>query len=214
MPTRIRRAIVDDTHKLIYVEIAKAACSSIKFAIGESLGMPEPAIDDWLCGAVPDVNLGDERYRGHFKFTFVRNPWDRAVSCYVEKFYDPLPGSDFAEQWANPLARALGKDHVSFEDFLEHIGGQSDDVSDIHWKSQYTTAFDDSGQPVCDFVGRFEQLDRDFAEVCRTVGIATQLPHKNRLLHRKPYREYYNDDLRQLVERRYANDIRAFNYSF
>jgi hypothetical protein len=64
-----------------------------------------------------------------------------------------------------------------------------------------------------DFVGYFETLSQDFATVCDRIGVAPPLPRHNRSNH-SDYRQFYTDDLRELVARRLAKDIEFLGYEF
>jgi hypothetical protein len=210
----LKRAIVFETHRFIYVEIAKAACSSIKHSLGKALSIAPEVVEEWKNGNLTTVDLADPRYAGYFKFTFVRNPWDRAVSCYENKFNDPDPNARASRRLAAPLAQKLGVSKVSFEQFVQYISQQPDEASDVHWKSQTSSLFDGESRLLVDYVGRFENIGSDFQHVCSVVGLDAKLAHILRTRHRKPYRDYYSDITRELVRARYADDISAFSYSF
>jgi hypothetical protein len=64
-----------------------------------------------------------------------------------------------------------------------------------------------------DFVGRFEALERDFATVCRRIGIDPSLPHINRSTHRD-FRDYYTPRTKAMVAEAYSADIERFGYEF
>jgi len=72
---------------------------------------------------------------------------------------------------------------------------------------------DGDGKPIVDFVGRYENLEADFQDVCRRIGIREAIPRKNTTRH-EPYREYYNDHTRAIIERVYRDDLERFDYSF
>jgi chondroitin 4-sulfotransferase 11 len=65
-----------------------------------------------------------------------------------------------------------------------------------------------------DFIGRFENLQEGFNEVCEKLGFdAKQLPHENKTTH-EHYTEWYTDENRKLIQDRYSEDIDTFNYKF
>ena len=72
---------------------------------------------------------------------------------------------------------------------------------------------DASGQPIVDFVGRYERLREDFSVVRERLGLVQDLPHINRSAH-AGYRSYYSDAMRDLVAHRFARDIGFFGYEF
>ena len=133
-----------------------------------------------------------ELYEDYFKWSVVRNPWDRLVSTYKNKAckgYGP---------WRNFK-------NLTFSDFIIN----KEEIKDSHIIPQKNRLPDD-----IDFIGRFENYQEDFDIICDKIGIPRQqLPHKNKSKH-KHYTEYYDDETRQIVAERYADDIEYFGYKF
>jgi len=137
-----------------------------------------------------------------FCFSFVRNPFDRAVSL-----------------WAYLSRFGLFDEDLTFDAFVELVeagvapvglyntNGLSQANPQIDW-------FGGPNHPQPDFVGRYESLQSDFAIVCDHLGLPELLlPHHNPS-ERSDYRPYFNRHTRRLVERIYERDFEAFDYSF
>jgi hypothetical protein len=191
-----------------YVQVPKVACTSLKAAIMPALG---PAEGDTVHRALRDSPsrfrkhklakaIRDGQFPGIYIFSFVRNPFDRLVSCYHSKFTDERV---FLRQ---PGVR-LG---MTFREFAEAVCEVPDEESDQHVRSQWTF-FD--GLEV-DFLGRFENLAADFAEVGGVLGLPPELPHANPSGRPAGYRDHYDAGLASRVAERYAADLEAFGYRF
>jgi hypothetical protein len=84
----------------------------------------------------------------------------------------------------------------------------------VEMVQQVDFIFDEAGQPLVDFVGRYENLAEDFDTICGHIGIPTPpLQHLNRSEHRH-YRECYDEEAMQFVIDHFADDIKRFGYSF
>lgn len=143
-----------------------------------------------------------------FSFSFVRNPYDRLVSCYTQKIVEPLlPEEEFSK--ITPRKR-LNAEKPNFRDFVRYV--LSDEVIqlDVHWDTLHNL------MPVTevDFIGKVENFQEDFNSLCDKIGISRQeLPHNNKSKH-KHYTEYYDDETREIVAEKYAKDIEYFGYEF
>jgi len=132
--------------------------------------------------------LGHEQFRDLYKFTCVRNPWDRMVSYYFTPTQNP-------EIWNRKKFREIISKAVSLADYL-----RLDDGKD---------PFDN-----VDYIISFENLADDFAAVCAAIDISPPtLPQYNRST-RDHYSKYYDDELREFVRSRFAAEIERFNYAF
>ena len=172
-----------------------------------------------------------EAYPDYYKFSFVRNPWSRIVSCYNSKIADNIIGK---------RARILsfykglrgGMPFNSFVAWLNTKEGQ-DAVADRHWLSQYQFLYDREGNALCDFVGRYETLDHDWKTISHQLGLPDiSLPQKgfvsaegktknpqgqkeeNVIVQRSGYKEFYTSDLRDRIAERYKKDIELFGYKY
>ena len=78
----------------------------------------------------------------------------------------------------------------------------------------YSLPLEEFGLPKMDFVLRCEQLQQDFSALCVRLGIVE--PRLGRYSHyaRKPYREYFDEHWRDVVAKRYADEINRFGYEF
>ena len=139
--------------------------------------------------------LGYTTYSELYVFSFVRNPFSRAVSSW--KF----------------TTKKSGK---SFKDFCRNLVNMSNFGSFEEWHSteQWIHLYDDENNLIVDYVGRVESYQQDFNIACDKIGIPKrELPHKNKSTH-KHYTEYYDDETRQIVAEKYAKDIEYFGYKF
>ncbi|MGE0118043.1 MAG: sulfotransferase family 2 domain-containing protein [Dongiaceae bacterium] len=207
-------SIVSNKYRFAFCGIPKVATKSIRAAL---LRSPEIAAFTVNRGAVALAAEGDP-YRHHYRFSFVRNPWSRVVSCYRDKILI---------QRSTVIGKiAIIADHpglspsLPFDAFVEWLCSEegSDRCADRHWMSQHKFLMDAAGSIVCDFVGRLENIETDFKTVCDAVCLPPiKLPHGNRSTDGQGpygYRDIYNDRTRKLVGQRYERDVDAFKYVF
>ena len=133
--------------------------------------------------------LGEVQFGDLYKFTCVRNPWDRMVSYYF------TPTQNRAAWDRKKFRKAIVK-ALSVADYLRLDKVEEDPFGNV------------------DYVMRFENLADDFRTVCGTLSISpTTLPRYNRS-SREHYSKYYDDELRELVRARFAAEIERFGYIF
>src|SRR5215211_872991 len=115
---RPSKYIVSDEHRFVYFVVQKVACSSIKTAL-----LPLFDFDvEWselvrkdgttavhrlfadssheLPGEKFIAGLAAGRYDDFFNFAFVRNLWDRLVSCYLQKLGPGASDNAIAKRFA------------------------------------------------------------------------------------------------------------------
>lgn len=228
--------LVHDERKFAYLWVHKAACSSVKAALLPLFDLDPTPYERTLRDGkrhfvVHDVfkdsdhqvhkeqflqGLANE-YHDYFKFSFVRNPWDRLLSCYLDKI---------VRKTVPPYILTSGRRggvefyaNMPFTEFVEVVCQIPDDAADGHFRPQHLTVCDLEGEPMADFVGRFENLSEDFAYVAKEIGAPRlELPDRNRVRSSKSssrhYRDFYDKRLKDLVQQRFEKDVEIFGYSF
>lgn len=154
-----------DERECVFIHVPKCAGSSVATA---------------LFGASPTGHLPlywyekqfKERYRHYFKFGFVRDPLQRALSAYHYLLRSP-PGRDQA-------ACELVRKYNSFEAFVDHWLCAENITRQIHFAPQHYFLQNALGGIDVDFIGRHEHLAADFKTLCTHLHLKAELPHINR----------------------------------
>jgi hypothetical protein len=142
-------------------------------------------------------------YADYFKFAFVRNPWGRLISCWQNKVIDSNVEFDFD---ASELKRMQ-----NFEAFVDFVANLDIDKCNSHLRSQ--TALIDLNN--IDYLGRMETFGDDVNYIFRKLGLhEKEVVPKNVTSNRKPYQDYYSQDLAAKVAQIYRKDIQIFGYRF
>lgn len=177
-----------DTHRFIWFRIAKTGTRTILAGLQQSTQL---SVNGYT------VTYRNNDYEGYFKFSFVRNPWDRIVSCYFNK----VLGQSY-----NAFQECFGKD---FEYFIDFINRQNVDKADPHIRSQSSLL------PLndLDFIGRFENFEEDLKYVFGVINIDPLICHKNFSQH-EHYSHYYTERTRDIIADKYKEDIENFGYKF
>jgi hypothetical protein len=142
------------------------------------------------------------QFGSYFKFSIVGNPWDRAVSMY--RYTASRKCGDFKAYLFGDFIRNEWRHNYRFV------------------RPQFQFLYDDHGNMLVDFVGRFETLQPDFDYVCYRLGIARRTsPQVNRSpeqvdgrISARSYADYYDNEPREFVADLYKKDIELFGYRF
>jgi hypothetical protein len=106
---------------------------------------------------------------------------------------------------------------MSFEQFIEWMRFASATcVHPVPHRYQLDWFVSPHGDVLVDFIGKFENLEADWARVAMRLGIAgTTLPRLNVNPERvRDYTSYYSERTRRVVADRFAVDIEYFGYRF
>lgn len=185
--------------KTIFIPISKVASNSIKNAF-EGFDKNHFIIS----------RKRIKNYKSFFKVAFVRNPYDKIVSCYKDKILDRDENSRFIRHNKNM------RPGMSFKEFVKVAYKTSDPKLDRHLKSQHYLLSDKKGNLIPDFIGKFESIKRDFEKICKKMGVQKppELPQINKNNPEKDYRKYYDEETKKMVYERYKRDIEVFGYNF
>ena len=134
-----------------------------------------------------------------YKFSFARNPYDRAVSLffYLKKYRTDTDMSflDFCRRLKDDGCEDIG---------LYNYDGWSQCNPQVRWIENLKM----------DFIGKFESLEKDFNKILLDLNFPPiDLPHYNITSH-EHYAHYYCQESREIIENFYRNDFSYFGYDF
>lgn len=233
---------ISHSHRFLFVHVPKCAGTSILAGLKTACRIESsPPFDDSFCaekglgltgrfhlsnkhlGAADQMKLVDETlFREYFKFTFVRNPYDRLFS-----YYNFLKRNRFKENW-KPQIR-LACQAASFREFVELALADQDEAVDLLF-SQVKYLTDAAGQVLVDKIYKYENLGTDFRDVCRRLAVMPGLRSSLKDLFgvprldvpklnaaksvRRGFLQAYDTELKCMLQPRLANDLAIFNYTF
>lgn len=149
-------------------------------------------------------------WNDYSSFTFVRNPWDRFVSCYLFGLSCPT-GQAFNKE--------LAKESPDFKTFvMEWLTPDIIDSVQRYQPQYYWTHNKDTKVPYgIKYICRFEKFRQHILWLINIYQIPTKnikIPVLNATKDRKPYMEYYDKETYEKVKTLYKQDIDIFEYSF
>lgn len=195
--------MINHKHKFIFLHIPKTGGRSI-----ENIFLSKKILhDESLYPIISNPHHSLSEYtemvniNNYFKFTFIRNPFDRILSeyFYIKKRNGCL--------WTMEM---FNKKCPTFKKFITNGGLEC--CWKWHANNQYEMVYNQDHK--LNFIGRYENFQNDFNTICDKIGIPRQqLPHINKSEH-KHYTEYYDDETKQIVAEKFAKDIEFFGYEF
>ena len=196
-------------NKFIFVHIPKTGGTSIEKLFDDSFYGWDEKHCLWKqhCSIHQMQSVYGIDIDNYYKFSIIRNPWDRAVSDYK---YWTRPCSPFLDF----LKSTTLEDYLLIRNGYEKINHLRDTTGRAdHFYAQYSFIETD-GESQMNYIIRFENLQQDFNIVCNEIGLPKQqLPHCKKT-KRKHYTEYYDNETREIVAEKYAKDIEYFGYRF
>lgn len=212
-------------HNYIYVENAKVACSTIKLILqrmelGDTNYRGKDLVDMHtriFSPLIRPAQVGSfSRFVERpevFKFCFVRDPYTRLLSAYLDKIRNNMPAK--AE-----VLNVLGKDstnlavEISFSEFVEAISRQAISEMNPHWRLQYYQTFQD--QFSYDFIGRFESIESDLKQAMSSISNDFEtywgVEKRHATNSGELAKQFYTADLEQRVFELYRQDFDTFGY--
>lgn len=195
-------AIVNEAAKYDYIAIAKAGCTSARNAIADHLGVTS----DELHARRFMWPLRDIAHRHDlFRFTIVRHPADRLVSCWADWMQPPFP-SEYDLRTNPQLAKMQ---HWPLGKFIRHVIDEDDWQMNSHYAPQWSQLLYCSA-PMFDVAVKLEEIDSQWPAIMERTGLGP-LP-KLRTSDHAPWITLYPLYLLSIVEERWACDYDNLRY--
>lgn len=175
--------------KFLYYHVPKAATRTIRQHLAQ-------------CGDKLDMVTYPLLPRNdYFKFSFVRNPWRRLLSCWKNKI---MQGN---------FLQVSDDEHKKMHDFsyfVDYVASLNITKCNPHIREQ-SSIIDLSR---VDFIGRIENMEKDLKTVMTKLNIPFEDMKHVGATPPRPLSEMYNDMLAEKVYKIYERDITIFGYEF
>lgn len=141
--------------------------------------------------------LAPVRYARYYKFSLVRNPWDRMISEY-----------NWRKQWDTNLA------NTNFINMLENIPKYRD-KREPHFYQASDFIMDKNDNLLIDYLGYFENIDHEFEHICKQLNLDLTLARKNVSSNQSAEqlnKGFYGKVASELIKQHFPRDIANFGY--
>ncbi|XP_031551085.1 carbohydrate sulfotransferase 14-like [Actinia tenebrosa] len=230
-----RQMIVDDRHQILYCFFPKVACSNWKrvFSVlaGEALAASSiKKVDHQKFAFLTDYSpFGIERrLRTYYKFLFVREPLERLVSAYKDKFLRYR--EYFVKRWGSQIIKKFRKkskhqrsyideDVPTITEFFKYLSTSKPLKMDMHWMP-----YQELSQPCAvnyDFIGSFDTLAQDAKRVLHHLQVddKVKFPTKQSFYYEYTNQTSFDHLINQVpkpvlraVVRKYIKDYDLFSF--
>jgi len=218
--------LISHKHKFVIINIEKTGTKSLrkslkKLGIIDVIGEPLPISSQIKFRHHSNMNEVVEGFKEegwninrYFKFSVVRNPWDRYFSFFTYyktnlKYYQETkePLDDNQQRQKKYILNLFGKktDRKILIAIIEKFSQQR----------EYLT--NSNGDVVMDKIGQLENISNDFDEFCESVGIiqTPKLPYENKSDNQSLIKkELYTEELIDVVAEKEKWVIDKFGYDF
>ncbi len=203
--------MISDSLRFVFVHIPRTGGTSVEVALGDHARRPiartvngSTVLPHKHDTALELRALLGSAWEQYFRFSIVRNPWERMLSDY--HFFRSIGPQLYPEFSAREQQLADDAQRLPLDEWLAHNAAnlrmcQLDYLTDAH------------GKLLVDSICRFEDLEADFAAVCQKIGVDVALPWLNRTLH-PPIEAAYSAMGAEIVRRHCSHDIAHFDYRF
>ncbi|MCB4808724.1 sulfotransferase family protein [Tamlana sp. 62-3] len=213
--------MISHKHKCIFIHIPKCGGTTIKYLLFPNEDVSWNKVDyNKLYGWCPKRKfflqhatakqlletelISEDVWKTYYKFTFVRNPWDRAVSDYFWLLKDQKIKDSFKNYI---FKQGKFKAVLTHENELYYRGD--------HTKQQ-TEFFDLESDFKPDYIGKFENYNNNLKHLCEVLKLPVQQNlHINKAkTKKKHYSNYFFDDIKLEFADLYQDDIEQLGYTF
>lgn len=225
--------IVSEKYKLLYCYIPKVACTQWKkiFLIlhdktqGIQYNEHEKYHEKWRFNYLSEYSEGaiQRRLRHYYKFLFVREPFERLLSGFEDKFVSNIWNWAETPHHTSEILNRYRKEHpnttgdITLTKFIHYVLSLRDEARNEHWRSY---------QGLChpcavdyDFIGHFENLRQEAPYLLKKTGLDNIIafpPIKSLNTSRKVLERYSEVPKHMILQLgdAFKNDLQMFNYSF
>lgn len=180
----------------IFVHTPRGAGTAIRKRLNEIPGAGKNEYYSHITANDYKIMLGEKYFNKCFKFSVVRNPYDRVYSSYKRKSsIDEVTFYDF-EKWLLMLTTMDWK----------RRGVKGVLASHFYWL----------GEPnLMNFIIRYENFKEDWDKVCKILKIDNHIDVINVGMNNLGgYKKYHTKITREIVEKYFKKDLEVFNYAF
>jgi len=134
----------------------------------------------------------NKKYYKYYSFAFSRNPYSWQVSMFHY----------MKEQVNHPQHEIIKK--FTFDEYISWR-------CNFDFNLQSNFIFDEQDKLQISFLGKLENINNDFADVCKTINIDNKLPHINESKHVE-FKNYYSSKSEKLISKFYEKDFDLLKY--
>lgn len=210
VPKVATSTIIRNLHYMVYEENQKFN-EVIRYSMKGFIRPDSDLSGHFLKQVVSVLNSKD-----YFVFTFVRNPYSRILSAYLNKFqHRGKEGEGYRKRLGFEVYSVVGD--IPFLDFLKRLRDYAPDDLNVHFAPQWYLLGLNKAMKY-DFIGRLENMTTDLPY------LLTQLSKDQRVktLHQAPHatnasnklQQYYGEEEQALVAEIYADDFQYLGYGY
>jgi len=194
---------ISEGHKYIFIHVPKTGGTPIyKHLVTHFKGSHKQV---HLKASSICRRMGTGAYKEFFKFTFIRNPFSRMVSWY---------------NWI--LQESFWKKEIihpgTFEDFIKnYVQVYSDQplaLQSYSFRENQVDFITTSKGIKPDYIGRFENLENEWKRICEILKFKYIKLDVYKKQNYGDYKDYYNDELIKIMNKRFKKDLDYFGYKY